>query len=158
MWGLELSELNPQLAEYFGAPNGKGILVEHVQKKSSGEKAGFKAGDVITKVNKNAIEELRDVRESAEDAKEGDKLEVEVLRKGSTKVLTVEVDDKDDDPSSFNFHFKNGNGMMDRFEFEGIPGEEMRNLELRLRESLPDMNELRSKIERVRRDIVRFSI
>ncbi|MCK7503891.1 MAG: PDZ domain-containing protein [Desulfobacterales bacterium] len=47
-YGFSLNTLNKQLAEYFGAPEGKGVLVEKVDEDSDAAKAGFKAGDVIS--------------------------------------------------------------------------------------------------------------
>ena len=41
--GLTISSLNKQLGEYFGAPNGKGALVQEVEKDTKAEKAGFLA-------------------------------------------------------------------------------------------------------------------
>ncbi|MGA9406590.1 MAG: PDZ domain-containing protein [Bacteroidota bacterium] len=141
-WGLQLSELNEQLGEYFGAPHGRGLLVEEVEKKSAGAKAGFKAGDVITKVNKNPVEDLRDLSDALEDVDAGDKVEVEVLRKGANTTLTVEVEDKDDPPSSFNFHFENVPDF-DGFQPEGI------QLRIRRPEMLQDLRDLKLQIEKI---------
>ncbi|MGA7159754.1 MAG: PDZ domain-containing protein [Bacteroidota bacterium] len=143
-WGLHLSELNEQLGEYFGAPHGRGLLVEEVEKKSTGAKAGFKAGDVITNVNKNPIEDLRDLSDAMEDVDAGDKVAVEVLRKGTSTTLTVEVEDKDDPPSSFNFHFENVPDF-DGFLPEGI------QLRIQRREALPDLHDLKMHIENINR-------
>jgi S1-C subfamily serine protease len=44
--GLVISDLNPQLAVHFGAKNG--VLIKLVEKGSPSERAGLKAGDVIT--------------------------------------------------------------------------------------------------------------
>jgi len=52
--GVQLEELTPQLAEYFGAPQG-GVLVSVVTEGSSAARAGLKAGDVITSVNGDAV-------------------------------------------------------------------------------------------------------
>ena len=141
-WGLQLSELNEQLGEYFGAPHGRGLLVERVEKKSAGAKAGFKAGDVITKVNKNPVEELRDLSDALEDVDTGDKVEVEVLRRGANTTLTVEIEDKDDPPSSFNFHFENVPDI-DGFLSEGT------QLRIQRPESLPDLRNLKMQIEKM---------
>ena len=65
--GVQLGELPPQLAEYFGAGDG-GVLVSSVTADSAAAKAGLKAGDVITSINgdrvrdsDDLIDELRDV-------------------------------------------------------------------------------------------------
>lgn len=160
MWGLRLSELNEQLGEYFGAPNGKGLLVEKVEKKSTGEKAGFKAGDIITKVNKNSVEDIRDLNEAAEDADKGDKLEIEVLRKGANKILTVEIEERDIEPSSFNFQFENlpDGEMMREFEMDEFPHGDPGNLRMHLRSPLPDMHDLELKIEKIKKEIRQITI
>jgi len=61
--GLMVENLTPQLAEFFGAKNGRGgVLVRSVEKGSIAEAAGFKAGDVIVGVNKNPVSDLSDWR------------------------------------------------------------------------------------------------
>src|SRR5438128_1195181 len=47
--GATIQELTPELADYFGVKSG--VLVASVQKDSAAEKAGLKAGDVITAVD-----------------------------------------------------------------------------------------------------------
>jgi serine protease Do len=49
MLGVEAESLTSQLAEFFGVK--EGVLVRSVTKGSAAEKAGIKAGDVITKVD-----------------------------------------------------------------------------------------------------------
>jgi serine protease Do len=49
--GFEGEPLTPQLAAFFGAPPGEGVLVRTVVEKSPAEKAGLKAGDIVIKVN-----------------------------------------------------------------------------------------------------------
>lgn len=160
MWGLRLSELNEQLGEYFGAPNGKGLLVERVEKKSTGEKAGFKAGDVITKANKSSVEDFRDLSDAAEDANEGDKIEVEVIRKGANKVLTVEIEENDIEPSSFNFHFENlpDGEMLREFDMNAIPHGGFENLEMQLQRSMPNMRDLQLKIKQIKREMRQITV
>ena len=53
--GVSAMDLSAQLGEYFGAPNGEGVLVTEVRKGTAGEKAGLKAGDVITKVDGETV-------------------------------------------------------------------------------------------------------
>jgi membrane-associated protease RseP (regulator of RpoE activity) len=106
IFGLRLHELDEQLGKYFGAPNGKGLLVEHVVKGSTGEKAGFKAGDVIIKVGNESVEDIEDFNDAIEDVKSGDTIAVEIIRKGERQTLMIVANN--DDESSFNFQFEDG--------------------------------------------------
>jgi len=58
--GLMVENLTPQLGDYFGVKNGEGVLVRSVERGSRAEKAGFRAGDVITKVNGEPIRDSGD--------------------------------------------------------------------------------------------------
>jgi len=57
--GFEGEMLTPQLAEFFGVK--EGVLVRTVNTKSAAEKAGLKAGDVVTKVNGTAVTSPREI-------------------------------------------------------------------------------------------------
>lgn len=94
--GAELRPLGEQLADYFQVPDGRGVLVESVEKNSAAEKAGLKAGDVIVKIGNARVRDVQDVWEAFEEYDEGEKAEVEVIRKGSVKKLTVEIEDSDE--------------------------------------------------------------
>ena len=59
--GMKLLPLNEQLGEYFGAPEGEGVLVEEVAKGSSAERAGLKAGDVVLQAGKRTVRQTEDV-------------------------------------------------------------------------------------------------
>src|SRR5579864_4707489 len=58
--GLMVENLTPQLGEFFGVKNGSGVLVRSVEKGSRGEQAGFRAGDVITKINGSGVTDCSD--------------------------------------------------------------------------------------------------
>ncbi len=90
--GLSLRTLNPQLGAYFGAPEGKGVLVEEVKEGSAAAKAGFKAGDVIVRAGKKTLERSSELRTVIAAHDKGEKITVEVLRKGSKQTLTIEAD------------------------------------------------------------------
>jgi membrane-associated protease RseP (regulator of RpoE activity) len=62
--GIVVESLTAQLAEYFGVPGGQGVLVRNVQKGSLGATAGLRAGDVIVKIDGQAVRDLADWRRS----------------------------------------------------------------------------------------------
>jgi serine protease Do len=58
--GLVVESLSPQLADFFGVPHGHGVLVRSVEGGSPAAAAGLKAGDVILKVNNEAVHDMAD--------------------------------------------------------------------------------------------------
>ena len=91
--GIDAEDLSGQLAAFFGAPDGEGILVRDVNSGSPAEKAGVKAGDVITSLNGERIRSVGELREKLS-AKREDKdrtVKLGVLRNKSEVSLTVEL-------------------------------------------------------------------
>ncbi len=91
--GIDAEDLSGQLGTFFGAPNGEGILVRDVNSGSPAEKAGVKAGDVITSLNGERIRTVGELREKLS-AKHEDKdrtVKLGVLRNKSEVSLTVDL-------------------------------------------------------------------
>ena len=91
--GIDAEDLSGQLGAFFGAPDGEGILVRDVYSGSPAEKAGVKAGDVITSLNGDRIRTVGDLREKLS-AKRDDKdrtVKLGVLRNKSEISLAVEL-------------------------------------------------------------------
>lgn len=60
MLGIECEPIGPQLAQFFGVK--QGVLVRSVGKGTAGDKAGLRAGDVITSVGNQALKSPDDLR------------------------------------------------------------------------------------------------
>jgi serine protease Do len=58
--GLMVENITPQLGEFFGVKNGSGVLIRSVEKGSRADKAGFRAGDVIVRVNDQPVHDTSD--------------------------------------------------------------------------------------------------
>jgi S1-C subfamily serine protease len=86
---VQVNELTPQLAEYFGASGG-GVLVSGVTKDSPADRAGLRAGDVITSINGDRVRDTGDLVDELRDA-EGE-VTVGIVRdkKESTVKTTIE--------------------------------------------------------------------
>ena len=91
--GIDAEDLSGQLGTFFGAPDGEGILVRDVNSGSPAEKAGVKAGDVITSLNGERIRTVGELREklSAKHADKDRTVKLGVLRNKSEISLTVEL-------------------------------------------------------------------
>jgi serine protease Do len=88
--GAELESLEPQLAEAFGAKEG-GVLVRSVIPGSVGERAGLKAGDVITRVADAHVAAPADVSARIR-AGRGQSAILAVLREHREVTLTIALD------------------------------------------------------------------
>ena len=86
--GFEGEMLTPQLAEYFGVKNG--VLVRTVAAKTPAEKAGLKAGDVVTKVNGTPVTTPREISSLVHMARNG-KVALTIVRNKREQALNVEM-------------------------------------------------------------------
>jgi serine protease Do len=91
--GVEITELNEDLAGYFKTKPGDGVLVLEVNEESVAEAAGVKSGDVILEVGEETVTTVDELRESLEDFEEGDEFPILVVRSGKKKTLTATMDE-----------------------------------------------------------------
>jgi S1-C subfamily serine protease len=91
--GIDAEDISGQLGTFFGAPDGEGILVRDVNAGSPAEKAGVKAGDVITSVNGERIRTVGELREklSAKRDEKDRTVKLGVLRNKSELTLNAEL-------------------------------------------------------------------
>jgi len=91
--GLMVENITPQLGEFFGVKNGNGVLVRSVDKGSRAEKAGFRAGDIIVKVNDQAVHDTSDFSHAVR-SRSGDSVSVGVMRDKKETTLTLSLSSK----------------------------------------------------------------
>ncbi len=70
-WGLQLQDVNPQLAKQLGLKVDQGAVVVDVQQGSPAAQAGVQQGDVILEVNREPVKSVKEVKDQV--AKAGDK-------------------------------------------------------------------------------------
>jgi serine protease Do len=88
--GLMVENLTPQLGEFFGVKNGNGVLIRSVEKGSHAEKSGFRAGDVIVKVNDQSVHDATDFTHALRVASKGS-ASVTVVRDKKEQTLTLSL-------------------------------------------------------------------
>jgi serine protease Do len=92
--GLEIQELNPQIARYFGLKKSEGVVITEIIENSPGKKAGLKIGDIITDINGIKISGESTVFEVIKDSKAGDILHMKVFRDNHDVDISLKLDKK----------------------------------------------------------------
>jgi predicted metalloprotease with PDZ domain len=96
--GIELVETTPELREHLGGDSETGVLVGRVQYGMPAEAAGVRVGDMIVKVDGEAIENAGDLRRALDDRR-GQSFSIEVLRDKRAVSLDVTLPSREDDAS-----------------------------------------------------------
>lgn len=95
MLGVQLRNMTPAIAESLGLASAKGALVGQVVENSPAEKAGIKAGDVITSINGHAVANSSDTRNAIGLLRIGEKVEIGLLRDGQPRRITATIGERD---------------------------------------------------------------
>lgn len=94
--GIRPTEISQQLAERFGLPTTKGVLVLDVTAGGPAEKAGMRAGDIITSFAGREIAQEIDLFGAIRDQAPGDEVEVVVQRGDESVTLDLTLGDRSD--------------------------------------------------------------
>ena len=93
MLGISADDLTPQLAQYFGVKQGKGVLISEVTKGGAADKAGLKAGDVIVQVDGKPIGGMEELRDALNDnfADDTHKVSLTIVREHREQTVNAEL-------------------------------------------------------------------
>ena len=86
--------LNNGIANKLELNDTEGYYISEIESNSGAEKAGLKAGDVIKKIDNTIIAKSSDLTGYLSTKRPNNTIQVEVLRKGKTKTITVKLSDK----------------------------------------------------------------
>ncbi len=89
--GVVIQEVTKDLATSFGLDRPRGALVNAVEKGSPADKAGIEATDIITKFDGKPVESSSDLPRIVGATRPGTKVDLEVLRKGAPRPLSITV-------------------------------------------------------------------
>lgn len=88
--GVSVQNATANDAEYVGLPEIRGVLVQDFSEGSAARKAGIEAGDIIVSVDGAPVEYVGQLQQQVAFRKAGEKVKVEVARKGGVR-KTFEV-------------------------------------------------------------------
>lgn len=95
--GVNPIRITPELRQHFGAPKEAGVLVGSVEKGGPAAKAGLKVGDIVTAVDGDKVDSVRDLVRSVRRKKNGETIQIDVMRDRASKSLIVAVAVRKDD-------------------------------------------------------------
>ncbi len=98
--GVNIVTVTPDVADNLGSKDLQGALVSQVVNGSAAEKAGIKAGDVITAINGSMVKSSAELRNRIGLMRVGENVDITLLRDGKTKHLTATVQGKSTDKDS----------------------------------------------------------
>ncbi|MEJ2365563.1 MAG: DegQ family serine endoprotease [Deltaproteobacteria bacterium] len=89
-WGLQLHELNPQIAHQLRIKADHGVAVVGVEPGSPADEAGIQQGDVIVEVDRHPVKSLNDVKEKIDKSEDKDHLLLLVQRENGKFYVPLE--------------------------------------------------------------------
>lgn len=143
--GVETTELSDQLKKYFEVDHG--VLIESVMEDSPAEKAGLKAGDVITEISGKKIEDYGDLIRTVNYYDPGETVEIKYSRKGKASSVKVELGERKGMKwPHFESNGPEGEIFLDEYNIE-------RNLERNMKHLEDNLKGLEKNLKIIKEDI-----
>jgi len=90
--GVMIQKITPELAKSFGLDQNEGALVGDVIPDGPAFKAGVKRGDVIVRFDNKIVKDMEDLPKMVAATTPNALVNLEVIREGSPKTLTVKIE------------------------------------------------------------------
>lgn len=154
--GVHIQNITEQLGSHFKVKEGKGVLVSEVVEDSPADKAGLKAGDVITKVNDKSVESTSELTEVVRSYDPETEVSVTVVRNGKTKKLNAALGEAE---NTFAYRFGNWDKMGEHHKLlMDLPHPEIKEFDVHAftfdKEAFKaEMEELKAELEELKREL-----
>lgn len=95
--GVVIQDLSEEMADYYGIPDKKGIMVMEVMPGNPAEAAGIQPKDIIVEINGQPVVTSRDLTNLVAGLNVGEKTKVVLIRNGKKQSVQVEIAKRPDD-------------------------------------------------------------
>ena len=92
--GIQMHNITPDLADYFGLKSTDGIIVMGVLEGSPADRAGLRQGDIILQMDEQPVANPEELANRIKEAEIGQKILLMVYRNGTPAYITVKVGEK----------------------------------------------------------------
>lgn len=93
--GVGFLPLTPELRRHWGVAEDTGVLVSRVVEDSAAAKAGIQVGDILTRVDGQAVEEVFDLERLIGRRDPGETVALEVFRAGRAQTLSATLEKRE---------------------------------------------------------------
>lgn len=108
--GVNLEDLEGQLADYFEVKDGQGVLITAVTGDGPAARAGLKAGDVVVKLDGKSVGSSAELRKALAGTEPGQEVAVQVVRRGKDSSFQVTLGELPEDLDHGSFQFFGDDG------------------------------------------------
>jgi len=99
--GVGIQDLSPELAQYYGLKEQKGVLVTQVFPGDPADKAGIKSKDVIIAVDGKPVNSGRELSSAVAGMPIGKDVPVKILREGNEQIVKVQIAERKESEQVF---------------------------------------------------------
>ena len=156
--GVHIQDITEQLGDHFKIKDG-GVLVSEVEKDSPAEKAGLKAGDIITKVDDKKVTTTSELSKAVRSYEPETKVSVSIVRDGKSKKLNAVLGEaenvfsyKFDDLKEMKEHQK----MMLKMPHTDLKDFDFHTFEFDKQEFKADMENLKKELQELKEELKRL--
>ncbi len=94
--GVDIYDLDGEAAKELGVSFSQGVVIEKIYEKGSAQYAGLKPKDIITSVEGHAVKNVPELREVIGRSKNGDTINVSIVRGGRQMEVPVKLRSRTD--------------------------------------------------------------
>jgi serine protease Do len=154
--GLMVENITPQLGDFFGVKNGKGVLIRSVEKGSRADKSGFRAGDVIVRVNDQPVRDTSDFSHAIRSTTTGS-VNVGIIRDKREQSVTLPLPERKDSGEFFEESFDvpdlDAESRVQMGEVRSQIARTQPQIQFALQESRREVERARPEIEKAQREM-----
>jgi serine protease Do len=110
--GVVIQNVTQGLADSFGLPQPEGALVSSVEKDGPAARAGVEPGDVILKLNGEALKDSNELPVRIASISPGTSVELEVWRNHATRTISVKLSEAQDKRTAANVNQQEDGGKL----------------------------------------------
>jgi serine protease Do len=128
--GVHIQDLTPEIAKAFNFNQSGGVLIGDVSPNTPASNAGLKKGDVIVKLNGQAVSDANDLRLNISQMAPNTSVKLDIWRDGKTQGYSVSLGELPPDKQAAEGNDETGSGEIQGIEVQDLTSEMMQELNL----------------------------